>query len=235
MLCGIPGESDSWYAEIAKWLPAIFHLQPPSGLNRVRYDRFSPYHFRSRDFGLMLQPSRAYRYVYALPNESLMRLAYSFEDSRDKGHTHRGLHSQPGQQELQEVLQEWNRVWRISRPILRIFREGQRLRIIDTRPIAHQLRALRLRADPGSCLEGDHGAEWCGGFPRGSRDGNPDVVRRQSFIANEWQAAWPGGFLIRAARWQTPRPGAGPNWSFRIARTRTLYRQDLIQHARISC
>jgi magnesium-protoporphyrin IX monomethyl ester (oxidative) cyclase len=138
MLCGIPGESDSWYAEMSKWLPAIFHLQPPSGLNRVRYDRFSPYHMRPRDFGLMLQPSRAYGYIYPLPKESLMRLAYSFEDSRHEGHIHRGLHSQPGQQELQEVLQEWKRVWHTSRPVLRVSQEGPRLRIVDTRRVAHQ-------------------------------------------------------------------------------------------------
>jgi ribosomal peptide maturation radical SAM protein 1 len=78
MLSGIPGESDNWYAEMAEWLPAIFHLQPPTGVNRVRYDRFSPYHMRPQDFGLMLEPSRAYAYVYDLPRESLMKLAYSF-------------------------------------------------------------------------------------------------------------------------------------------------------------
>ncbi len=50
MLSGIPGESDSWYAEMAKWLPAIFHLQPSSGVNRVRYDRFSPYQMCAQDF-----------------------------------------------------------------------------------------------------------------------------------------------------------------------------------------
>lgn len=138
MLCGVPGESDTWYAEMAKWLPLIFHLQPPSGLNRVRYDRFSPYHMRPQDFGLMLHPSRAYGYVYPLPKESLMRLAYSFEDSEHEGHIHRGLHSQPGQQELQEVLQEWNRVWHASRPVLQVSIEDSGLRIVDTRPVAHQ-------------------------------------------------------------------------------------------------
>ena len=106
MLCGVPGEEDSWYAEMAEWLPAVFHLQPPSGLNRVRYDRFSPYHMRPEDFGLTLQPSRAYGYVYPLPNESLMRLAYSFEESPRQGHIHRAVHKQPGQLKLQEVLQE---------------------------------------------------------------------------------------------------------------------------------
>jgi ribosomal peptide maturation radical SAM protein 1 len=138
MLCGVPGESDSWYAEMAKWLPTIFHLQPPTGLNRVRYDRFSPYHMRPQDFSLTLQPSRAYGYVYALPKEALMRLAYSFEDRGAEGHIHRGLHSQPGQQELQGVLQEWNRLWHTSRPILQVGIEGSELQIVDSRPVTHE-------------------------------------------------------------------------------------------------
>jgi ribosomal peptide maturation radical SAM protein 1 len=138
MLCGIPGESDSWYSEMAEWLPAIFHLQPPTGVIRVRYDRFSPYQIRPQDFGLILEPSRAYAYVYPLPKESLMRLAYSFEDSGQRGHIHRGLHDQPGQRELQEVILQWNDIWRASRPVLRVYDEGRRLQFVDTRPCANQ-------------------------------------------------------------------------------------------------
>jgi ribosomal peptide maturation radical SAM protein 1 len=138
MLSGVPGESDSWYADMAKWLPTICHLQPPSGVNRIRYDRFSPYHTRARDFGLTLQPSRTYAYVYPLPRESLMRLAYSFEDSGQQRHIHRGLQAQPGQQKLQEAVQEWNDRWHTSRPVLRVHDDGQRLSIVDTRPCAHQ-------------------------------------------------------------------------------------------------
>ncbi len=138
MLSGIPGEKDSWYAEMAKWLPAIFHLQPPSGVNRVRYDRFSPYHTRAQDFGLILEPSRAYEYVYPFPKESLMRLAYSFEDSRQMGHIHRGMHDQPGQQELQAVVQGWNQIWNTARPVLRVYDDGRQLQIVDTRPCARQ-------------------------------------------------------------------------------------------------
>ena len=138
ILSGIPGESDSWYAEMAKWLPAIFHLQPPSGVNRIRYDRFSPYHTRPQDFSLTLEPSRAYAYVYPLSKEALMRLAYSFEDSGKREHIHRGLQDQPGQQKLQEVVRQWNDIWHSSRPVLRVYDEGQRLQIVDTRPCAHQ-------------------------------------------------------------------------------------------------
>lgn len=136
MLCGLPGESDGWYSEMAEWLPMIFHLQPPTGLTRVRYDRFSPYHMRPQEFGLTLEPSRAYHYVYPLPVESLMRIAYSFEENGKPRHIHRGLQDQPGQLKLQEVIWQWNDVWNASRPVLWVYDEGRRLRFADTRPCA---------------------------------------------------------------------------------------------------
>lgn len=138
MLSGIPGESDRWYAEMSEWLPAIFHLQPPTGVNRVRYDRFSPYQMRPEDFGLILEPSRAYAYVYDLPRESLMKLAYSFEDGTQGMHIHRGRQELAGQRKLQKVVQQWNYIWRVSRPVLRIYDDGHSIRIVDTRPCTCQ-------------------------------------------------------------------------------------------------
>jgi ribosomal peptide maturation radical SAM protein 1 len=138
MLSGVPGELDGWYGAMAKWLPAIFHLQPPSGVNRVRYDRFSPYHMRPHDFGLVLAPSRAYEYVYPLAKDSLMRLAYSFEDSGRQRHIHRAMQDQPGQQELEKVVRQWNQIWSTSPPVLRACDEGGQLRFIDTRSCAYQ-------------------------------------------------------------------------------------------------
>ena len=161
MLSGIPGDCDSWYAEMAKWLPAIFHLQPPTGVVRVRYDRFSPYHTRPEAFGLALEPSRAYG---PLPR-SLMRLAYSFEDGGERGsHIHRAVQQQPGQQALQEAVQRWNDLWQYSRPVLHVDDNGRHLRITNTRPGARRtswtvqigsrgLSRLQFRADPRGVLK----------------------------------------------------------------------------------
>jgi ribosomal peptide maturation radical SAM protein 1 len=136
MLCGIPGESDQWYADMAEWLPMIFHLQPPTGVSRVRYDRFSPYHMRPQDFGLALEPSRAYRYVYPFSRASLMRLAYSFEDRGRPRHVHRALTEEPGQRRLQQVVGQWNERWRTARPVLHVSDEGTSLRFFGSRPCA---------------------------------------------------------------------------------------------------
>src|ERR1043166_6115567 len=86
LLSGIPGGSDDWYANMASWLPAIFHLQPPTGVARIRYDRFSPYQMRPQDFDLTLQPSRTYPYVYPLADESLMRVGVFFFFTSDPQH-----------------------------------------------------------------------------------------------------------------------------------------------------
>ena len=139
MLCGIPGDCDRWYAEMAEWLPAIFHLQPPTGVVRIRYDRFSPYHTRPEAFGLVLEPSRAYGYVYPLPKASLMRLAYSFEHSGQRdSHIHRAVQQQPGQQALQEAVKRWNELWQGSRPVLHVDDNSRDLWITDTRPGARR-------------------------------------------------------------------------------------------------
>ena len=134
MLSDIPGGSDIWYKEMAEWLPAIFHLQPPTGLIRIRYDRFSPYHKTPQAYGLTLAPSRAYQYVYPFPLDTLMRLAYSFENHNHGEHIHRSVQHQPGQQKLQAVIEEWNAIWISSRPVLQVHDEGTQLQFIDTRP-----------------------------------------------------------------------------------------------------
>ena len=138
LLSGIPGGSDDWYANMASWLPAIFHLQPPTGVARIRYDRFSPYQMRPQDFDLTLQPSRTYPYVYPLADESLMRLAYSFEDSKRPRHMHRAVSDEPGHEQLQEAVLYWNDLWRHAKPVLQVYAEGDGVRIVDTRPCAFQ-------------------------------------------------------------------------------------------------
>jgi len=136
-LVGVPGEEDAWYAEIARWLPAVFHLNPPSGVTRIRFDRFSPYHSRPEEYGLTLEPSRAYRSVYPLPRESLMRLAYFFEDVGAGGHFHRAIHVGPGVLRLQQQVMTWCTLWSgPQRPLLQVRDTGSGLTVSDTRPDA---------------------------------------------------------------------------------------------------
>jgi len=93
---------------------------------------------RPQDFDLTLKPSRTYPYVYPLTSESLMRLAYSFEDAGRPRHMHRAVSDEPGQAQLQEVVRYWNDLWRTAKPVLQVYDESDGLQIVDTRPCAIQ-------------------------------------------------------------------------------------------------
>src|SRR5205807_6919523 len=56
LLWGFPGERDDWYADVARFIPLLEHLQAPMGLARLRYDRYSVYHQQARQRGLVLLP-----------------------------------------------------------------------------------------------------------------------------------------------------------------------------------
>lgn len=83
ILSGFPHEKDEWYAEMAEWVPSIIHLQPPQGVLKFRYDRYSPYHMNPDKYGVRIVPNRRYSLVYPLAAAELADLAYFFEDERD--------------------------------------------------------------------------------------------------------------------------------------------------------
>jgi magnesium-protoporphyrin IX monomethyl ester (oxidative) cyclase len=139
MLTGVPGEDPAWYREMASWLPQIFHLQPPSSIVSIRYDRFSPYWEQSEQFGLTLDPDRSYSSVYPLPVDDLRGLAYFFEDRKvaQAG----GRTKDPELLAVEGLVKEWRRLHYAkaggaSAPVLSV-REGEgRSVVTDTRPCA---------------------------------------------------------------------------------------------------
>jgi ribosomal peptide maturation radical SAM protein 1 len=80
LLIGFPGETDEVYRKYIIDLPLLFHLPPPSGVYPVRFDRFSPYFTQAQQYGLDLQPSDFYGFIYPFSQESLANLAYYFAD-----------------------------------------------------------------------------------------------------------------------------------------------------------
>lgn len=88
LLYGFPGEDPAEYAKMAELLPALYHLDPPQIVGRVRVDRFAPYFEHPERYGIVnVRPSSGFRYVYPFPPEVLERLAYYFDydyaDGRD--------------------------------------------------------------------------------------------------------------------------------------------------------
>jgi ribosomal peptide maturation radical SAM protein 1 len=168
MLHGIPGEEereDGWYAEIAAWLPQLVHLQPPMGMNRIQYHRFSPYTTRPADFGLRLRAHRSYGYVYPITPESAYGLAYYFEDEDEVASEGEGAGAAgdrgagPGLAALQEVLGRWRQLWGVVAPVgtpiverppvLSMIETPEAVTLYDSRPCAaapeHTLRGLAHR------------------------------------------------------------------------------------------
>ncbi len=81
LLVGFPGEGDEVYEKYLQDLPLLRHLPPPSGVLPVRYDRYSPYYVKAKEYELELQPVDFYELIYPFSKESLANLAYYFSDT----------------------------------------------------------------------------------------------------------------------------------------------------------
>ncbi len=78
-LYGFPGEEPRDYAGIIEQMPAMVHLQPPTGALRIALERFSP-NFADPSLGFGdHRPAAFYPFVYPLPEHELMDLAYLFD------------------------------------------------------------------------------------------------------------------------------------------------------------
>ncbi len=144
-LWGFPGEADGWYAEMASWLPALEHLQPPSGVIRVRYDRFSPYHQRPGEFGISLLPAPAAAHVYPLPAADLLDLTYYFADEERpdlfSGAGGEMMAGRPGVGAIQALVHSWRvAFWIGEPPALTVEDDGAALAVEDTRSCAVERR-----------------------------------------------------------------------------------------------
>ena len=79
LLWGFPGEPPEEYERMARLVPLLAHLPPPVDQGTIRLDRFSPNFDDAERLGFDdVTPLPPYRYVYPLPGEALMNLAYFF-------------------------------------------------------------------------------------------------------------------------------------------------------------
>lgn len=141
LLMGFPGEKPEWYEEMTVWLPLISHLQPPTSMGMVRYDRFSPYHTYPERYEIELSPCPTYAFVYPLDSDQLSDIAYFFEDQPGSiRRIERDRHESP-LQATRGVVQDWKKRSRQSLPpILSVEDDGSTLKFLDTRPCAPSFR-----------------------------------------------------------------------------------------------
>jgi ribosomal peptide maturation radical SAM protein 1 len=106
LLYGFPGERPEEYRQMADLMDALTHLEPPTGMGRVRLDRFSPHFDQAERFGFRdVRPDRSYAAIYDLPAEELHDLAYYFEYDEPE-HAPRGY-----ARDAQRAVQHWKRTY----------------------------------------------------------------------------------------------------------------------------
>lgn len=183
ILCGFPGEDDAWFAEMAEWLPLIFHLEPGQ-IKGLRFDRYSPYFRDAASYDLALRPSEMYRHFYPVGELQLADLVYFFEaDGRNgKGYylLSADLSDRPSLEGLRRVLIDWNRCWHSARrPTMVSEDDGTLLTILDTRPCALAYRTTLGGVEREICLLCDDAPAYESVVSRVARrcDVSPETVR----------------------------------------------------------
>jgi ribosomal peptide maturation radical SAM protein 1 len=81
LLCAIPGESSEDYDQQLLLFDRIPHFQPPTSVNPVRIDRFSPYFKNYADFGWeRIEPFQEYHILHpTFDDAALSDVAYHFD------------------------------------------------------------------------------------------------------------------------------------------------------------
>jgi magnesium-protoporphyrin IX monomethyl ester (oxidative) cyclase len=133
---------------MAQWLPWITHLQPPSRIGPIVFQRFSAYHEDPASFGLRLVPSSTYLFVYPLSRETLEHMAFHFDDETRRTAAVE-INERPGLRAVLNQVATWFRLWgrsmagaspgpdeRVSPPVLQAVYLGDDTVIRDTRPCA---------------------------------------------------------------------------------------------------
>jgi len=107
LLVRIPNERAEDYAEMALWMPHLFHLRPPTGgAPRVECHRYSPYFSRTGVYVEDLRPARWYRGIFPEDEVDLRRIAYYFDV------TWKNTLGEPAYDEVTQLANDWMERWR---------------------------------------------------------------------------------------------------------------------------
>lgn len=115
LLIGFPGESSEVYRRYLEIIPSLIHLEPPSGVFPVRFDRFSPYFNQALSYGLDLHPMDFYSFIYPFDEETLKDFAYFFADKNVMAEYFIGVAQWIGK--LQAAVDQWHSRWKGSKQI----------------------------------------------------------------------------------------------------------------------
>jgi ribosomal peptide maturation radical SAM protein 1 len=116
LLVGFPGEGAEVYQRYVELIPLLVHLEPPTGVYPVRFDRFSPYYNQAQSYGLDLHPMDFYSFIYPFDDAALQNFAYYFADRNVRAEYFTALTQWFGK--LQTVVNQWQARWKDSKPCL---------------------------------------------------------------------------------------------------------------------
>ena len=150
LLVAFPGERETVYQKYSKDLPLLAHLPPPSGAFPVRFDRYSPYFVRSKEYELDLHPLPYYGLTYPFSDESLRKVAYYFADSNLKATYFVEMAKWIGT--LKALVEAWKAKWNpeklSQRPKLYFTEKDGQPAIYDSRfeePVVHRITATDVQ------------------------------------------------------------------------------------------
>lgn len=110
LLLGFPGEEEDVFRKYVRYLPLLTHLPPPSGAYPVRFDRYSPYFVKAKEYGLLLQPADYYKLIYPFEDEMLADFAYYFVDRNRNAKYFLSVVKWIGK--IKEGVERWRGLWR---------------------------------------------------------------------------------------------------------------------------
>ncbi len=135
LLIGFPGEGEKVYKKYVADLPLLTHLFPPSGAFPVRFDRFSPYFMKAKEYGLNLHPMDFYGMIYPFSQESQANLAYYFSDHNYRAEYLTTMLQWVGP--IREQVEKWTSLWggegSTFQPKLYFCDNGQSTVVFDSR------------------------------------------------------------------------------------------------------
>jgi ribosomal peptide maturation radical SAM protein 1 len=131
LLIGFPGEGEEVYKKYLADVPLLTHLPPPHGVFLVRFDRYSPYFVKAKEYGLDLVPVDYYELIYPFGMESLMNLAYYFTDENFGADYIKWATKWIG--DLRATVDQWRTTWNQSQPQLFFKESGHSTVVHDSR------------------------------------------------------------------------------------------------------
>jgi magnesium-protoporphyrin IX monomethyl ester (oxidative) cyclase len=145
LMYNFPFEKDEWFKELSDILPLLVHMQPPRGMSKLRFDRFSDYYLHPSKYGLDLNALNIYSDIYPYDQHTINNLAYYFEDKKEPGWIIKlrlnRLFGKPKQHynNVQKFVNGWLQNFYNEVPFELIYEMNENyLFIHDTRPIAFQ-------------------------------------------------------------------------------------------------